>query len=139
MGSDVPVIPFLITFGVAFGLSLTLTPLAGALGRRLGLLDEPRAEAAVLRAGVAVVADGQGGAVHLHLTDEGVAAYLVEGGIVGVGEGKSHEADQTVVGRDGAQEDFARVIGGVGVCFEREGAVLDLGPAHFTAADAAAG
>jgi len=42
MSGDVPVTAFLITFAIAFGLSLALTPLAGLLGKRLGLLDEPR-------------------------------------------------------------------------------------------------
>jgi UDP-GlcNAc:undecaprenyl-phosphate GlcNAc-1-phosphate transferase len=42
MSGDIPVVPFLTTFAIAFGLSLVLTPVSGALGRRLGLLDEPR-------------------------------------------------------------------------------------------------
>lgn len=42
MTGDVPIPSFLITFAVAFGLSIVLTPVASVLGRRLGLLDRPR-------------------------------------------------------------------------------------------------
>ena len=42
MTGEVPVTAFIITFAVAFGLSVLLTPLSGLMGRWLGLVDEPR-------------------------------------------------------------------------------------------------
>ena len=41
MLGQIPAVSFVITFAIAFVLSLGLTPLAGLLGKRLGLVDEP--------------------------------------------------------------------------------------------------
>lgn len=42
MPNNAPLLSFAITFVLAFGLSIALTPLSARLGQRLGLMDEPR-------------------------------------------------------------------------------------------------